>query len=63
MLVGRLAHVPRTQTGFPQDVRQVSPSGALGTPSLGTAEKGERLWRAMLPLLIADVRARLAGER
>jgi creatinine amidohydrolase len=57
----RLQDIPRTQTGFPQDVRQASPSGALGQPSLATREKGERMWRALVPLATADVRRRL-GE-
>ncbi|MHB0878343.1 MAG: creatininase family protein [Anaerolineae bacterium] len=56
----RLESVPRTETGFPQDVRQVSPSGALGQPSLATREKGERLWRVMLPLLVADARQKVS---
>jgi creatinine amidohydrolase len=50
---------PVTQTGFPQDVRQVSPMGALGEPSKGTREKGDRFWQAFLPLAIADIRRQL----
>jgi creatinine amidohydrolase/Fe(II)-dependent formamide hydrolase-like protein len=49
-----------TQTGFPQDVRQVSPLGALGEPSRGSKEKGERFWQAFLPLAIANIREQLS---
>ncbi len=52
--------VPVTQTGFPQDVRQVSPLGALGEPSRGSKEKGERFWQAFLPLAIANIREQLS---
>lgn len=55
----RLAGVPRTQTGFPQDVRQVSPSGALGQPSLGSREKGERVWQELVRLLVEDARGKV----
>lgn len=47
---------PVTETGFPQDVRQVSPMGALGEPSLGSREKGERFWEVFLARVIADLR-------
>ncbi|NPV07676.1 MAG: creatininase family protein [Anaerolineae bacterium] len=56
----RIRDVPVTpETGFPQDVRQVSPMGSLGEPSLGTKEKGDRYWQVYLPLMIEDLRREL----
>ncbi len=53
----RITGVPVTpETGFPQDVRQVSPMGSLGEPSKGSAEKGERFWEVYLPGLIESLR-------
>lgn len=51
-----LAGVPVTQTGFPVDVRRVSPSGALGEPSRGTKEKGDAFWPVFLGIVIEDLR-------
>ncbi len=53
----RIVGVPvTTETGFPQDVRRVSPMGSLGEPSKGSAEKGNRFWEAYLPGLIESLR-------
>ena len=57
---GHLGGVKVTQTGFPEDVRQVSPMGALGEPSKGGKEKGDRFWQAFLPLAVEDIRRRVA---
>jgi len=50
-----LIGVRLTQTGFPEDVRQVSPFGALGEPSRGSKEKGERFLQTFLDIVIRDV--------
>lgn len=52
----RTKHARLDHTGFPIDVREVSPSGALGEPSKGNREKGGRFWRAFLEQAVADVR-------
>jgi creatinine amidohydrolase len=41
-------------------LRQVYPSGSMGYPSRATKEKGDKLWREILPLVIADVKRQLA---
>lgn len=43
-------------TGFPVDVREVSPSGALGEPSKASKEKGDRFWRVFFKRAVEDVR-------
>ena len=43
-------------TGFPLDVREVSPSGALGEPSKGSKEKGDLFWGVFLKLAVKDVK-------
>jgi creatinine amidohydrolase len=56
----RIKGVPVTaETGFPQDVRQVSPMGSLGEPSLGSREKGLRYFEVYLPLLVEELRQEL----
>ncbi|MBI2845625.1 MAG: creatininase family protein [Chloroflexi bacterium] len=46
--------------GFPLDVREVSPWGALGEPSKGSREKGDLFWEVFLRIAVQDVR-RQAG--
>ena len=43
-------------TGFPLDVREVSPSGALGEPSKGSKEKGDLFWSIFLKFAVEDVK-------
>jgi creatinine amidohydrolase len=43
-------------TGFPLDVREVSPYGSLGEPSKGSREKGDLFWSSFLKLVVEDVR-------
>ncbi|NLT41705.1 MAG: creatininase family protein [Anaerolineae bacterium] len=47
------------ETGFPQDVRQVSPMGSLGEPSRGSAAKGDAFWAVYLPSLIESLQEQL----
>ncbi len=58
----RLAGARLDGTGFPLDVREVSPSGALGEPSKGSQEKGDTFWRVFLKLAVEDVKEQ-AGLR
>lgn len=57
----RMKGVRRTQTGFPVDVREVSPSGALGEPSRGSKEKGEKFWQTFLAIVVEDIKKELAS--
>jgi len=47
------------ETGFPQDVRQVSPGGSLGEPSRGNQAKGHAFWDTYVPALIEDLRRQI----
>ncbi len=46
-------------TGFPLDVREVSPSGSFGEPSRWSREKGDLFWETFLRVAVDDVRKRL----
>jgi len=52
----RVKGVRLDHTGFPLDVREVSPSGALGEPSRGSREKGDLFWSVFLKQAVEDVR-------
>jgi creatinine amidohydrolase/Fe(II)-dependent formamide hydrolase-like protein len=52
----RPAGVRLDHTGFPLDVREVSPSGALGEPSEGNRLKRDSFWRVLLGLAVRDVK-------
>lgn len=52
----RLKDARVDHTGFPLDVREVSPFGALGEPSKGSKEKGDIFWRTFLKLALEDVK-------
>lgn len=47
---------------YPKDktLRQTYPSGSMGHPSKATKEKGDRLWRELLRLVLEDVKRQLA---
>ena len=47
---------PAGPDGYPRGpARDVSPRGSFGEPSKATKAKGQRLWDAMVPMLVADV--------
>ena len=52
----QLKGVPIDRAGFPLDVREVSPSGALGEPSKGKREKGNLFWSVFLKRAVKDVK-------
>lgn len=43
-------------SGFPLDVREVSPSGSLGEPSKGSQEKGDLFWSSFLKLAVESIK-------
>ena len=55
---------PLPEVRYPKDktIRQTYPSGSMGFPSRATKEKGERLLKAVLKRILADLRKQLAGE-
>lgn len=55
----RLDGVKLDHTGFPLDVRDVSPYGALGEPSKGGKEKGDRFWPVFLKQAVIDVKKQM----
>ncbi|MBI3987472.1 MAG: creatininase family protein [Lentisphaerae bacterium] len=44
-------------------MRQTYPSGSMGHPSRATKEKGDQLWKELLPLILDDVRRQLREAR
>ena len=52
----RLDSVQLDHTGFPLDVRELSPCGALGEPSKGNKKKGDRFWPVFLKQAVIDVK-------
>lgn len=52
----RLKGIRLDSFGFPVDVRDVSPQGALGEPSKGSKEKGDLFWNIFLKLAVEDVK-------
>ncbi len=47
---------PAPAEGYPRGpARQVSPHGSFGEPSKATKAKGQRIWEAIVPMLVADV--------
>lgn len=52
----RLEGIRLDSFGFPLDVRELSPSGALGEPSKATKEKGDSFWDVFLKIAVEDVK-------
>lgn len=55
---------PLPKERYPKDktMRQTYPSGSMGEPSKASKEKGDRLWKELLRLIIADVKRQLQAN-